>query len=296
MIKKILFIFIFFAGFFWLDSKSVFAAQFYFTKPANVEAENPFSIRLMFHADSFVNAVEGDVFFDASILKFESWSDSGSVINIWIEKPQVASNGRIHFSGIAPGGFGPVISRENEILEFKFKPLQVGLTKIKLENYSVYLHQSIPEKEPSSADELTLTVVPHVSERGQEIILDFYPPEPFDILLAKSPFLFDGKIAAVFSATDKESGIDYYEIRERFLGFSGEWRRAESPYQLLHQSLFSIIEVRAFDKVGHVTTEKFIPINIVYLFIGAFCLLLVFVLFLIVKLGYELFRKKIARA
>ena len=51
----------------------------------------------------------------------------------------------------------------------------------------------------------------------------------------------------IFSTTDKQTGIDCYEIKEG----EKDWKKEKSPYLLEDQTLRSIIKVRAVDKAGN---------------------------------------------
>ena len=59
----------------------------------------------------------------------------------------------------------------------------------------------------------------------------------------------------VFSGIDKQTGIDYYEVKEG----QGNWKRAEFPYVLEDQTLQGIIEVRAVDKAGNERIAEYTP-------------------------------------
>ena len=71
-----------------------------------------------------------------------------------------------------------------------------------------------------------------------------------------------------FNTTDKQTGIDHYEIMEEPLTQFGsfQWGRADapwieerSPYVLDDQSLNSIIRVKAIDKAGNEYIANLIP-------------------------------------
>jgi len=72
-------------------------------------------------------------------------------------------------------------------------------------------------------------------------------PESFKVEISQNPAIFEGKYFIVFSTTDKQSGIDYYEIKEG----KKNWKIAVSPYILENQKLTSDIWVKAVDKAGN---------------------------------------------
>src|SRR3989344_699365 len=51
------------------------------------------------------NAIEGKILFDQDILEIQEINDGNSILNFWVEKPHLESDGSIVFSGIIPGGF-----------------------------------------------------------------------------------------------------------------------------------------------------------------------------------------------
>jgi len=92
-------------------------------------------------------------------------------------------------------------------------------------------------------------------EWQEELAKDDIPPEPFEIKISQDPNIFGGKYFIVFSTTDKQTGIDHYEVKEGKI----DWKRAESPYLLEDQSLKSIIKVKAVDKAGNERIAEYIP-------------------------------------
>ena len=79
-------------------------------------------------------------------------------------------------------------------------------------------------------------------------------PELFTPVVASDPHIFNGAFFLVFSAVDKGSGVDHYEILETPTDPSSRvtpsWQAATSPYLLQDQSLSSNIYVRAVNHNG----------------------------------------------
>jgi hypothetical protein len=126
--------------------------------------------------------------------------------------------------------------------------------------------------------------LPEISSEGELIILDFDPPEPFEIHLIRDPNLFGNRFAIVYTTQDKGSGIDHYEVREKFLGLFGDWKLAKSPYELTHQSLFGIIEVKAIDRVGLEQIERIVPPRFKYSVVGILAGIVVLLTWLLLKI------------
>ncbi len=97
-----------------------------------------------------------------------------------------------------------------------------------------------------------------------ELLKDEILPEPFKIEIQKDSALFSGQYFIVFSTTDKQTGLDYYEIAEKrgkeTKNYNElEWKRGESPYLLKDQELKSYIYVKAVDKAGNERIEILSP-------------------------------------
>jgi len=95
----------------------------------------------------------------------------------------------------------------------------------------------------------------------EELEKDNIPPEPFEIEIHQEPAIFEGKYFIIFSTTDKQTGIDYYEISETGDKRQEGWKIGESPYLLTDQSLQSIIKVRAVDKAGNERIAEILPLR-----------------------------------
>jgi hypothetical protein len=85
-------------------------------------------------------------------------------------------------------------------------------------------------------------------------------PEKFSITLERTTNAFSNDYFVVFNTTDKQSGIDHYEVIEEPLNSknlfgwgaaTAPWVVAKSPYVLEDQSLNSTIRVKAIDKAGN---------------------------------------------
>lgn len=277
MFKKFLIVLLL-SVFYFLNSSSAWAAKLYFSIPDKVEAGQIFSVQALINPEEFINAVESKIKFDPGLFEFKDFSDANSVINLWVEKPALVGEDTIKFSGIIPGGVGPVVSKESKIITLSFLAKKPGLGQLAFEDFKVYLHQDGVQEASSAATSAIVNVLEADDKTGGAVlVLDFYPPEHFPIYITKAPDLFGGARVAIFSAQDKGSGINRYEIKEKTFGLFGEWRDADSPYVLRNQYPFSIIEVRAVDKVGLERIEKFIPPGFVYLTVGILAILLVLV-------------------
>jgi hypothetical protein len=101
----------------------------------------------------------------------------------------------------------------------------------------------------------------------EAVVTDNVGPAPFGIAIEKIPGE-NGKYFAIFNTTDKQTGIDQYQILEEPIAdrFSFIWGRANapwitarSPYELKDQSLNSTVYVKAIDKAGNEYIAKLVP-------------------------------------
>ncbi len=219
-----------------------------------------------------INAIEGHLNFSQDILKAVDFSQADSLLILWLKLPEInQSEGLISFIGGIPGGYcgripgdpGPsdligklilnipgtlVQEKEKNIGEIKFLDssrvlLNDGLgteTKITVQG-AVF---SILEK-PGTPENEWLEIIKE----------DKIPPELFEIEFNQDPLIFEGKYFITFFTADKQTGIDYYEIKEG----EGDWKSGESPYLLEDQQLQSIIKVKAVDKAGNERITEYIP-------------------------------------
>ncbi len=78
-------------------------------------------------------------------------------------------------------------------------------------------------------------------------MIDATAPEEFKLEIGQDPAMFEGKYFLSFAATDKTSGIDYFEVKEG----KRDFKKASSPYLLEEQVLGKKIVVRAYDKASN---------------------------------------------
>lgn len=86
----------------------------------------------------------------------------------------------------------------------------------------------------------------------RRVLIDTTQPEPFTPQLSKD--VVPGKLALVFQAEDRTSGIARYEVQEG----SGAFQSATSPYTVSDVHQRSALTVRAYDQAGNVRVA-FIP-------------------------------------
>ena len=238
-----------------------------------------------------VNAVEASLVYDNDILKATDFGRGESILNLWVRNPEInQEQGLISFSGGIPGGFcgrlpgdpgpsnllGKIIFQTPGLIVRETTPN--GTPKERLydptgqaQNYAKidFLDSSqallndgfgTPAKLSSKGATIKITEVgpletPKKDEWQTELKEDNIPPEPFEIEIHQEPTIFEGKYFIIFSTTDKQTGIDYYQVKEG----KRDWKKVESPYLLEDQNLKSIIKVKAVDKEGNEGIAEYIP-------------------------------------
>lgn len=243
------------------------------------------SLRLDVDEGECVNTVDAVVNYDATINAVDT-SVGDSILNLWVEPPVIdATNHTIRFAGGVPGGYCGRIpgdpSLTNTILKLVFRSPGLTIGSTEAANHAriwlgdetrVLLHTGYGEDAPLVKQEshITLTNDPGNTPSdswSSAIQDDDQPPADFVIELTKDTVAFDGKYFVTFNSTDKQSGIDHYEVMEEpfseFYTFSwgrvdAPWIQAESPYVLKDQTLNSTIRVKAVDKAGNERIETFV--------------------------------------
>ena len=246
--------------------------------------------------DECINTVEANLIFPQETLEAVDFSQGNSILTLWIKNPEIRQDLReISFIGGIPGGFCGILpgdpGKSNLLgkIIFKVKNQKLEFAEVKfLDNSQVLLNDSLgtPAKLTTKGANFTILAgIPKVAKREwqQELEKDKTPPEPFEVEISQDPSIFEGKYFIIFFTTDKQTGTDYYEVKEG----KKDWQRAESPYLLQDQKLQSTIKVKAVDKAGN---ERIIEVappnkssNLVYL-------ILILIIFIV---GYWLVKNKI---
>lgn len=217
-----------------------------------------------------INAVEVNLAYDKDILQAVDFGRGESILNIWVKSPEISQEqGLVSFSGGIPGGYcgrlpgDPGQSNLLGKLIFQIKKLvEDGPLQVKfLDTCQVLLNDGLgtPAKLTIRGATIKITGVRPLEvpkdEWQKELAEDTIPPEPFEIEIHRDSLIFDGKYFIVFSTTDKQTGIDFFEIKEG----KRDWKKAESPYLLADQELKSIIKVKAVDKARNERIAEYLP-------------------------------------
>lgn len=188
------------------------AAKLYFDPSERIVGiGSDFKVGLLVDSLVPINAMEIDVDIPAG-LEAKDVSDGDTVINLWLEKPDVTQSGRkLSFSGIVPGGYSGKGGRLAIVTFIAKTPGDLSLSYSPISR----LIRNDPESnfEPVEIRDLVISVDP-----GKQTIVndipDTEPPESFVPMVATSSDLYSGKNVIIFATQDKVSGIGGYFIAE----------------------------------------------------------------------------------
>lgn len=273
-----------------LGSATVDAASLYIdpaTSTLNRSDAATFAIRIDTDeaADECINAADVVLSYGEAVVPVDV-STGNSIFSVWVERPTIDTESRtVTFAGGIPNGYCGRISGDPNLTNIlaevvvRSPGLRIGASDAEAATLAfgpettVYANDGFGTKVPLTTygSEITLTPRPggSVQDPWRETVrADRTPPAEFSIDLERDERAFGGKYFITFSTTDKETGIDRYEVMEEPLedGFTfrwgaadAPWVRAESPYVLGDQSLNSTIRVRAIDKAGNEYVATLIP-------------------------------------
>ncbi len=260
------------ATFLWVMPWSVFGASINFEpNSVSVPQQGSYTVTIIMDTEGeSLNAVDGTVLLADQLGNDFTITDSASVVTYWVERPTWDPNTRsIKFSGAIPGGF----NGQNGILFSIVLPPYSGSklnNAITVTDVHSYINDGLgtPQKISGNQFELGLVTDPVDPSITDQLYIDnkradSIPPEMFSPQISKEETAYDGKWFISFATTDKQSGIDHYELQESVSGRidSGNWKTVSSPYILEDQELHSFVFITAIDRQGNERVIKVFPKN-----------------------------------
>lgn len=244
------------------------------------------ALRLDTDEGECVNTIDATINYTDNIQAIDT-SRGDSILSVWLDEPKIDKTNRtITFAGGIPNGYcGRIVGDPrltNTVMEIIFSSpsLRIGATESGNvasitygEETRVLLNDGFGTDAPLTTfgAEMLLSKKPGprlVNEWVDQVADDNLPPEEFAITLERSTNAFGNKYFVVFNTSDKQSGIDHYEVLEESMeefklfhwgATDAPWVKAKSPYVLKDQSLNSIVQVKAYDKAGNEYIAKLIP-------------------------------------
>jgi len=269
---------------------SALAASLYIDPPISTlyrgDAVN-FAVRLDVDesAGECVNAVDAVVSFPENIEPVDV-SIGNSILSMWVEKPTINLSDRtVTFAGGIPNGYCGRVAGDplltNVLAELVFRsPVNGALSgtgetdtaQLTFErSSSAYLNDGFGTQAQLTTYPARITLESGAGEVlvnswQDKVNEDTIAPEKFSIFLEKQNT--SGKYFVVFNTTDKQTGVDTYQVMEEPLSQRGSfdwgradapWIEARSPYVLKDQTLNSTIRVKAIDKAGNEYVATLVP-------------------------------------
>ena len=290
--KRWLGIFLFFIFYFLLFASASAATLSIDPETKSVGPGDTFmaTIRLDTLPDECVNAVSIELDYPPEWANASAVSKGESLLSLWPDEPAVdREHGKVTLSGGIPAGYCGRVQgdpgRTNIIAKIIFSipgnmiggKIATGPVNLPItfgSSTKVLLNDGFGSPAPlilhSGVYVRTLESQGLKNEWLDIVHADNTPPDLFTIAVEHDPHTFDGKYFIVFSAIDKQSGIQHYEVTEddpRKLGFAygkethASFITATSPYVLTDQSLQSRIIVRAYDHAGNIQEAVHAPMH-----------------------------------
>lgn len=199
-----------------------------------------------------INALQGTLQITGPV-KISGVDTGGSIFNLWPEQPELVQNQEITFTGGTGGG---VYGNKLRVFNFYITPISEGNITFTPVGLTGYLNDGLGTTLAGDKTSFTTEVVGQsdnskVSKSSSSIADDKTPPEPFTITLGRDESIFDGKYFISFYATDSDSGINRYEVKEGDSAFVA----SDNTYVLKDQTLRSNVYVKAIDNAGNERIE-----------------------------------------
>ncbi len=230
------------------------AARLYFRSPLGnrVVADQVMPLDVLIDSDrESINAVEAEIWYPRHLLKPVSISDGDSAINFWIERPDFNQD-TIVFKGIIPNGYN---RQGGLLLRIYFETLSAGTAQAVFDITSsrVLLNDGQGTEARTFFNNFVFEIFDNLPKVEVAEEKDIYPPEDFMPQIGQNELIYEGEYFIAFSAQDKHSGIDHYEIQEtrKNKPQDQKWEITESPYLLKDQNRQNYIFIKAVDKSGN---------------------------------------------
>lgn len=244
------------------------------------------SVRIDTDEGECINTVDAVVSYDPSIAAVDV-SRGDSILTLWVEDPVIDQEAHtITFAGGIPNGYcgrvpgDPRLTNVIAKLVFQVPGFSVGgggNSKVAEVSFApetrVMLNDGYGTEAPLKTFGAKIALDDNAGSAitdgwGATVAADDIPPSPFSIELVQNSEVFSGKYYIVFSTTDKQSGIDHYEVYEepieelslfRWGVPDTAWVEAKNPYVLVDQDMKSVIRVKAIDKAGNERIAIYAP-------------------------------------
>lgn len=236
------------------------------------------NIRIDVKDGECVNALTVAVSYPTNLLRLNTLSRGESIFSLWIEDKVDHDLGQVHFTAGIPAGYCGRTAGDpgntNIVGKLAFQYLgdsgaaDAGVSF--MPDTEVILSDGMGTKAELSTSNLTVKYSSSSTKSNEWLDIvkqDTFPPEAFTPEIIQDTTSIDKPYILIFDTTDKQSGVEHYELVEedpRSFGFrfgsrvKAKMSIAKSPYILQDQTLSSRIVVRAYDHAGNFE-ESIIP-------------------------------------
>ena len=244
------------------------------------------SVRLDTDEGECINVVDGVINYSDNIQPVDI-SRGASIMSMWVEDPIIdTANHTITFAGGIPNGYCGRIAGDprltNVVVDLLFQSpgFVIGSNSDEQTAYITFDQQTRVLLNDGLGTDASLSLLGtqinlsetaggSIKNQWRDIVAaDVIYPEEFSITLERTKNAYSNDWFIVFNTTDKQSGIDHYEVIEesmveaKLFNWGREdapWIEVKSPYVLKDQSLNSTIRVRAIDKAGNEYVATYVP-------------------------------------
>jgi len=232
-------------------SSAVFAAQppsvFLKANSSVLAPGSEFEVKIFISSPSPVNALDFELVYDTSALRFSGSSDAGSLIDVWQTKPEETLSGVVSLRG---GMVEPFKGDNGLIAILHFRANREGVTEISARKTLIFAADGNGTEVLAVSSPLKIQIQASAPKETIEEPKDITPPE-LKTIITKAP---SGEYLLIFSARDKESGVSKTEARFRNpLGWT-EWTEVKNPARLPEGALEA--EVRVTNGAGLISTAS----------------------------------------
>lgn len=261
------------------------------TDRSRYEVGDSFLVQIRLQTDGTpVNAVSGTVLVP-DFVEVTDVRSGGSIVSLWTERPTYdPAKGELSFAGGIPGGFTGITA---PLFTLALKAVVPGKGTVAFKDTVVLKNDGTGSPYTSGGDIVApVAVIAATNEHTDAPLFskDNTLPEPFLPVVWFDTETNGGAYVVSFNASDADSGIDHYEVKEtpRFIPFgTTEWIRAENLYTLKNQMWITDVSVRAIDRSGNIR-----EITVVKPFNSALRVMLMVILFTVIIIFSKIMRKK----
>jgi hypothetical protein len=234
-----------------------YAADVSIVAPNKIESTGQFSVLVNLNSGGVsVNSMDITIEYPKELFVFKGYKEDGGIKKLWLQTPK-DDGGKIHFSGIIPGGVEGLYDPDKvglqpiPITELLFSPKINGTGEFTISDSSILQNDGLGT--PLGHVRNNATTLINIPE-DQKINLtenssgDKEPPEPFVVEYIPSGFFSKTPSMISFFTTDTISGVEKYQIKDSH----SYWKDVVSPFEISKGIVKRSIIVRALDFNGNI--------------------------------------------